>query len=143
MAHEVEPMTHDETPIQELTRQECLELLQYHSFVGRVALVVGGHPVVLPVNYLADEKSVLFCTAQGTTLDAAEGAAVAFEVDQSHPLEHSGWSVLVRGTASPVTDAEEVEVLRRGPLRTWARRAPERWVRIAIEEISGRRLHGG
>lgn len=136
-------MTHDEAPLEELTRLECLELLQYHSFVGRVGFVDGGHPVVLPVNYLADADSVVFCTAQGTSLDVPDGVRVAFEVDQSHPLEHSGWSVLVRGTAAAVTDAEELEALRRGPLRTWARRVPERWVRIGIDEVSGRRLHGG
>jgi nitroimidazol reductase NimA-like FMN-containing flavoprotein (pyridoxamine 5'-phosphate oxidase superfamily) len=98
---------------------------------------------VLPVNYLADVESVVYCTAQGTELDPGEGVEVAFEVDQSHPLEHSGWSVLVRGTASAITDPEELGTLRRGPLRTWARRVPERWVRITIGEVTGRRLVGG
>ncbi len=136
-------MTHDETPIQELSRQECLELLQYHSFVGRVGLVSDGRLAVLPVNYLADEELLVYCTAQGTELDPGEGAEVAFEIDQSHPLEHSGWSVLVRGTACAITDPDEVEALRRGPLRTWARRVPERWVRLTIGEVTGRRLQGG
>ena len=70
----------------------------------------------------------------------AEGSEVVFEVDDSHPLERSGWSVVVRGPARVVTDPGEIEALRRGPLRSWAARSPERWVRITIQEVTGRRL---
>jgi len=48
--------------------------------------------------------------------------------------------VVVRGPARVVTDPGEVEALRRGPLRSWAARSPERWVRITIQEVTGRRL---
>lgn len=134
-------MTEHDGPIHPLSRKECLELLQYHGFVGRLGFVVGGRPMVLPVNYLADDRSVVFCTHEGGVLSSlGAGAEVAFEVDDSRPLEHSGWSVLVRGTARAVTDPDEVEALRRGGLRSWAARAPEVWVRIPIEELSGRRL---
>ena len=134
-------MTASQSPLHELTRKECLELLQYHSFVGRLGFVLGGRPMVLPVNYLADEDAVVFCTAEGSVLAGVGGGApVAFEVDDSRPLEHSGWSVVVRGTATEVTDPAEVDALRRGPLRSWAARAPELWVRITIEEVSGRQI---
>ena len=97
--------------------------------------------MVLPVNYLADEDAVVFCTAEDTILGALpDGSPVAFEVDESHPLERTGVSVVVRGPARTVTDPGEVEALQRGPLHTWAPRAPQRWVRIGLEEITGRRL---
>jgi len=134
-------MTTSQRPLHNLSRKECLEFLQYHSFVGRLGFVLDGRPMGLPVNYLADEEAVVFCTAEGTTLSAvAEASEVVFEVDESHPLERSGWSVVVRGTAWVVTDPGEVDALRRGPLRSWVARAPERWVRITIEEVTGRRL---
>jgi hypothetical protein len=95
--NEEEPMPTSQRPLHDLSKKECLELLQYHSFVGRLGFVLDGRPMVLPVNYLADEDAVVFCTAEGTAL-------------------------------------------RRGPLHSWVTRAPERWVRITIEEVTGRRL---
>lgn len=127
------------TPVQELSRDECLEYLQYRSFVGRLGFVVDGHPMILPVNYLADAESVVFCTAPGTKLSRLGGGArVAFEVDDSRPLYHAGWSVLVLGAAREVVDPAELDRLHRGPLRSWAAPASQHWVRITIEEISGR-----
>jgi nitroimidazol reductase NimA-like FMN-containing flavoprotein (pyridoxamine 5'-phosphate oxidase superfamily) len=83
----------------------------------------------------------VFCTAGGTKLNAVVGGAdVAFEVDDSVPLRHSGWSVVVRGPAEVITDPGEVERLRRGPLRPWAKGARANWVRIRLDEISGRRI---
>ncbi len=126
--------------LHELSRDECLELLQYHSFVGRVAFALDGRPMVLPVNYLADADSVTFTTADGGLLSALSGSEVAFEIDDSRPLEHSGWSVVLRGVAQIVVDADDLEILRRGPLHSWASPRPDRWLRIPIEELSGRRL---
>jgi nitroimidazol reductase NimA-like FMN-containing flavoprotein (pyridoxamine 5'-phosphate oxidase superfamily) len=127
---------------EELTREESLRLLQDKSYVGRVGFIdVDGRITVLPVNYLADDTSIVFCTAPGGKLGAlAGGAAVAFEVDASRAFHHTGWSVLVRGHAREVTDPRETDLLGRGPLRSWARPAPGHWIRITIEEISGRRL---
>lgn len=124
-----------------LSRDECLQLLQTGSYVGRVGFVAGGLPHILPVNYLAEAGAVYFTTADGTMLHAlAQGAPVVFEVDSTRPLYHSGWSVVVRGSASEVAGAQELERLRRGPLRSWARRSRERWIRIDIIELSGRRI---
>lgn len=124
-----------------LDEAACIELLAHHRFVGRVAFVVDDRPIVLPVNYIFDNDSVVFCTGSGTTLNAvAGGADVAFEVDDSVPLRHSGWSVLVRGHAEVVTDRGELARLRRGPLRPWAKGARANWIRIRLEEISGRQI---
>jgi len=118
-----------------------MQLLQRGSYVGRIGLSVEGRPLVLPVNYIAEADGIVFCTAPGSKLSAlANGSQVAFEVDASLPLYHSGWSVLVQGTAREIVDPAQLEHLRRGPLKSWAVRPSEHWVRISIDEISGRRL---
>jgi uncharacterized protein len=127
--------------VEVLDRATCIELLARHRFVGRLGFVSEGRPIVLPVNYVFDDDAVVFCTARGTMLDAVVGGAdVAFEVDDSVPLHHSGWSVLVRGRAEVVTDPSEMARLRHGPLRPWVKGARANWVRIRLEEISGRRI---
>jgi len=131
------------TRAEELSHSECLELLQYQSYVGRLGFTVDGRPLVLPVNYLAGESSLVFCTAPGSVLSSAVGRPVAFEVDGVRSLYRSGWSVLVQGVAEAVTDPTEMEELRRGPLKSWAAPGPQLWVRVSIGEISGRRLPGG
>jgi uncharacterized protein len=126
------------TRIVAISRDECVRLLQYESFLGRVAFARDGVVEVRPVNYLADEGGLVFCTRGGTILDAVSaGRSVVFEVDASQPLDHSGWSVIVRGPAREITEPQELEYLRRGPLKSWAVSPGERWVRVVIEEISG------
>jgi uncharacterized protein len=134
-------MPEAQTRVTELTREESVHLLQDKSFVGRVGFMAAGQIVVLPVNYLAEDDAIFFCTADGTKLSALSGgAAVAFEVDASQPMYHSGWSVLVNGTAHEVTDPDELERLRRGPLKSWAVTRAQHWVRITIDTISGRQI---
>jgi nitroimidazol reductase NimA-like FMN-containing flavoprotein (pyridoxamine 5'-phosphate oxidase superfamily) len=130
-----------QTRVHELTRAEAMELLQFHAYVGRVGFVVDGKPLIIPVNYLAEADSIVFCTSPGTKLSAVSGGApVVFEVDDSRPLYHAGWSVVVKGTAREVTDPDVLDGLRRGPLHSWATRSTEHWVRISLDEVTGRRI---
>jgi len=81
--------------VEDMSRSEALDRLQRHSFVGRIAFIVDGRPMIMPVNYLADSDALVFCTGEGTKLSRLRGgASVAFEVDDSRPLDHSGWSVV-------------------------------------------------
>ena len=107
-----------------------------------VMLHDGNTVQILPVNYLAEsERSVVFVTASRSIAGALfSGAEVAFEIDDSRPLYHSGWSVVAHGTALEVTNESELQRLRRGPLRSWAVSSEERWVRITITDLSGRRI---
>jgi nitroimidazol reductase NimA-like FMN-containing flavoprotein (pyridoxamine 5'-phosphate oxidase superfamily) len=127
--------------VDELSDKESIELLQMHSYVGRVGFVVDGEVSVLPVNYLAEDEAIFFCTSAGTKLSALrDGARVAFEVDDSRALDHAGWSVLVHGTSQEVTDPRELDRLRRGPLKSWAVPVSEHWIRISIDSVSGRKI---
>lgn len=127
--------------MEELSRTECLDLLASAS-VGRLGLLVDGRPEVLPVNYALDGESVLFRTAEGTVLNQASLAVVAFEVDDIDAQSHAGWSVMVQGVARDIGDAIDPtsERLRRLSLVTWAPGGRPRWFRIHADKITGRRL---
>src|SRR5688572_21723558 len=82
------------TLLQLLPPAECWRLLGEHR-LGRLGLVVDGEPVILPVNFVVHQRSIVFRTAGGTKLDAAtDWPAVAFEIDGTEG-ERGGWSVLV------------------------------------------------
>jgi nitroimidazol reductase NimA-like FMN-containing flavoprotein (pyridoxamine 5'-phosphate oxidase superfamily) len=127
--------------LHKLSRDECVELLRGHRHLGRIGYVVDGVPVIVPVSFAVDGESVVFVTARGSKLSwLSNHRRVAFEVDHGRPLDESGWSVLVHGTAQEVTDPAALELLRRGPLRSWAVTSGEHWVRVSHDEVSGRRL---
>ena len=125
-----------------LTIDECMRLLNSAvPRIGRVAFVDDGRPVILPVNYVYHQGSVVFRTDAGSKLDAAAaGAQVAFEVDAIDPLWQEGWSVLVQGRAEFVADPEEIERLDGLPLRPWLAGDRPFFVRSMSREISGRRI---
>ena len=128
--------------LREIGDRECMQLLG-SRVVGRVAIVVHGLARVFPVNYLVDNGDIVFRTDSGTKLDAARaGDLVTFEVDDSDPLYHTGWSVMVSGPLHAITQPDELRRMHGLPLRAWGR-AGEHWVRLPIMSISGRRINGG
>jgi uncharacterized protein len=130
-----------ESRLHKLSRAECIELLRSHLHLGRIGYVIDGLPVILPVNFVVDGESVVFVTAKGSKLSwLSNHMRVAFQADHGRRLDESGWSVLVHGTAQEVTDPAELEMLRQGPLHSWAVAPGEHWIRISLDEISGRRL---
>ena len=69
---------------------------------------------------------------------------VCFEVDHWDTMSHTGWSVLAKGVADEVLDAEEIAQLERLPVRPWSRPdLRDHWVRIMVEELTGRRVVPG
>jgi nitroimidazol reductase NimA-like FMN-containing flavoprotein (pyridoxamine 5'-phosphate oxidase superfamily) len=127
--------------LRELAERECFELLA-SRVVGRVAVVVEGLARVFPVNYLVDGRDVVFRTDSGTKLDAAHaGDTVTFEVDDSDPLYHTGWSVMATGRLQAITQPHELQRMQGLPVRAWGREGRQ-WVRMPITSISGRRING-
>ncbi len=119
---------------------ECWQLLA-SAELGRVGLLVGNRPEVLPVNFTLDGESVLFRTAEGTVLTEASSRVVAFEVDRVDESTHDGWSVLVQGVAEAIDamDANSARI-RRLALVTWAPGVRHQWFRIKPDKVTGRRL---
>jgi len=127
--------------LRELGERECIELLA-SQVVGRVVVVLAGRASVFPVNYVLDRGHIVFRTDEGTKLDAARaGATVTFQVDQSDPLYHTGWSVMATGPLETVTDPHDLGRVRGLPVRAWGRTGNQ-WVRMPITSISGRRING-
>ena len=124
---------------------ECYALLAGHE-VGRIGLVVGRQPLVLPVNYGMDGRTIIVRTHPGTTLSAARHADVAFEVDDIDRAHRSGWSVLVRGLAEEVDSAHRSDLVARTHavgVQPWAPGEHGNWLRITPQAVSGRRIRPG
>jgi uncharacterized protein len=131
------------TGLEELDRDECLRLLA-RAPLGRLGVVVGGRPLVFPVNFTLDGEAVVLRTDEGTKLYAARNGPVAFECDGIDGAYHTGWSVLALGDAEEVSDAGEVERLERLPLAPWCPGAKPTWLRLRPRTLTGRRIppHG-
>ena len=130
----------DQVGWEELTRSECFGFLASKQ-VGRIAVVDDVGPLVVPVNYVLDRYTVVFRTDEGTKLDAAgRHSAVAFEIDEIDVRTRTGWSVLLRGEATEVSDLSELERLRDLSLEPWAPGAKARYARILPAVVSGRRI---
>ena len=63
-----------------LGEADCFDLLASHRF-GRIGVVVGGRPMIFPVNYFFEDGRVAIRTDPGTKLSAAAQGQVAFEID--------------------------------------------------------------
>jgi nitroimidazol reductase NimA-like FMN-containing flavoprotein (pyridoxamine 5'-phosphate oxidase superfamily) len=128
-----------------LEHEECLRLLRSRD-LGRVAVSVNALPAIFPVNYALSDDAVIIRSSPGTKLDAAlDHTVVAFEVDAFEftdaelAVDHS-WSVLVVGTASEVTDPDELERVRALPLKPWTGHVADHFIRIELTQVSGRRI---
>lgn len=126
----------------ELNPTECLDLL-IRTRIGRLAFIdsVGVLPMIVPVNYLVYEGSVVFRAGPGSKLAAAvRGAPVAFEVDSTDETDQTGWSVVVRGRAEEIVDAGELADLQDRQLATWAPGNKRHYVRVNASLVTGRRI---
>lgn len=128
----------------ELERRECLRLLAGVP-VGRIVHTRQALPAVLPVNFcLDDDGAVLLRTSAASELvRAIDGSVVAFEADEIDVAAHAGWSVVVTGPATVVTDPAEHERLARTGPSSWVPAPREVFVRVEPELVTGRELVGG
>src|SRR5438046_10742548 len=84
--------------LESLSQEQCLGLLRQGT-IGRIAFVVDGDPIILPVNYRLVEPTsgplLAVRTRPGNVIE--QGATnVAFEIDSIDLVHHQGWTVLVR-----------------------------------------------
>jgi nitroimidazol reductase NimA-like FMN-containing flavoprotein (pyridoxamine 5'-phosphate oxidase superfamily) len=126
-----------------LDRRECLRLLAEVP-VGRVVYTRQALPAVLPINFSLDaDASVLLFTSAGSDLmRAIDGVVVAFEADEFDAETRSGWSVVVTGRATAVTDPAEHQRLSRTGRQSWMPVRDGVFVRIESTLVTGRELTG-
>lgn len=131
---------HDTPPgITMLDRETCWQLLAGEE-VGRLAVSVGRHPDIFPLNFAVSDESIVFRTAEGTKLASLViGPEVAFEVDGLSADRSEAWSVIVKGTAAEV-DVFDVLDDNAFPVFPWSATPKSRFVRITPESIEGRRF---
>lgn len=126
----------DDAPITELTQDQAWEALGRVK-VGRLATSLGGQPEIFPVNYVVDERTIVFRTGQGSKLfELTANALVAFEADEWDA--DNGWSVVVKGTAQAVESDSEIDHLESLKLQPWVPTVKQIYVRITPAELSGR-----
>ncbi|MFF4794643.1 pyridoxamine 5'-phosphate oxidase family protein [Streptomyces sp. NPDC001276] len=131
----------DNDGFRSMDRQECLRLMAEVP-VGRVVYTRQALPAVLPVNFaVAADASVLLRTSAGSDLvRAVDGVVVAFEADAFDAESRSGWSVVVTGRATVVTDPVEHERLMRTGPRSWMPIEEDVFIRIEATMVAGREL---
>jgi hypothetical protein len=97
--------------------------------------------MILPVNFVLDEKTVVFSTGEGDKLDAIrEGRVLTFEVDAVELAFQAGWSVLVIGAAEVITSPAQIHRIEQLHLAPWVPLPDRVFVRLPAAEITGRRL---
>jgi nitroimidazol reductase NimA-like FMN-containing flavoprotein (pyridoxamine 5'-phosphate oxidase superfamily) len=135
-------MTHEgEAVLEEISPEECRKLLSENR-VGRLAVVVGGRPLIFPVNYVFDEDRVVFRTDEGLKLHHVPLRRVAFEIDGYDESAGTGWSVVVQGSTYEITRAidSRSEELRRLPVQPFAPGEKPHWIEIQADTVTGRRI---
>ena len=131
-------MSEESQPITILSAAECWNLLSSVA-IGRLVTSVDGQPEIFPVNFVVQNRTVLFRTAQGTKLvSAAINNRVLFEADEHNVAE--GWSVIVQGTARLLRTGEEIDEAERAQLLPWIATTKEHFVRIRPDGVTGRRF---
>jgi uncharacterized protein len=130
----------DRNGLEVLDRTTCLQLLS-SATVGRLALTIDALPVIVPVNFVVADDKIVLRTGEGAKLRAAlRRNVVALEVDAVHPMDHSGWSVLVQGNSRVVTEPDELAWAASLPLLPWANDSADHYVVITTDVVQGRRL---
>jgi nitroimidazol reductase NimA-like FMN-containing flavoprotein (pyridoxamine 5'-phosphate oxidase superfamily) len=123
-----------------LSFDECWELLA-SSIVGRLALIVDGHPDIFPVNFVLERRSIVFRTAPGTKLwESRKEEPVAFEIDGYEPATQEAWSVVARGTTALIENPDEQSATDALGLEPWERGTKSHYVRLSPVALTGRRF---
>jgi nitroimidazol reductase NimA-like FMN-containing flavoprotein (pyridoxamine 5'-phosphate oxidase superfamily) len=141
IAGELNPVMYSEDGVRELDRQECLRLLAT-AHVGRVVHTHHALPAVLPVPFCldADFAVVVRTSAESQLAGAIDRVVVAFQADEVDPSAHAGWSVVVTGRATVVTDPVEYGRLRRTGPHSWRASRHDIFLRIEPELVTGSEL---
>jgi uncharacterized protein len=123
-----------------LSLDECWELLAADT-LGRLAVVVDGHPDIFPLNYVLDRRSIVFRTAGGTKLwNAKTARPAALEIDGYDTRTEAAWSVVVRGVTEVILNDEEKSVVDTLHLEPWEPEAKDHYVRLTARAMTGRRF---
>ena len=122
-----------------LGREQCLDLLE-SNHLGRVAWQAADLPQILPVTYATYQGSVYFrTTPDGILSELAQPTRVALEVDELDQQTRSGWSIVLHGRTSAVSEPDALANLwAADSLVPWAGGNRTLFICIRPDRISGR-----
>jgi uncharacterized protein len=124
-----------------LDRAESLRLLA-SAQVGRLIFTMHALPTLRLMNFALVDGLIVVRTAADTTVARkANSMVVAFEVDDLDPATSSGWSVIVIGYATLVTDPALIARFQRMALKPWAPGDRDQFMQITAGLVEGRRAH--
>jgi nitroimidazol reductase NimA-like FMN-containing flavoprotein (pyridoxamine 5'-phosphate oxidase superfamily) len=121
----------------EIPSEDCMRLLR-EGAVGLLALIGTESPDVRPVNFALYRRQIMMRTGRGHIFDSAcREEPASFVITESDRLEHSGWSVVVKGRLS-ICDPSDSAIHTR--VRAWAKADKREWVKLSIDRVTGRRI---
>lgn len=126
---------------EELDDAECRRLLVSNN-VGRLGYCVEQQPRIVPMNYVITQQHLVIRTAADNEVARwATDRPVAFEIDEMDRNHEWGWSVLVVGTATELP-RPWLRAMDLGETpEPWAAGVRAHYLRLPIEQITGRRVH--
>jgi transcriptional regulator with XRE-family HTH domain len=127
--------------LESLSREQCMQLVAPGG-VGRFLFVEPGRgPMAIPVNFRMDGDDIVFRTTSDDSLaEGVHGQPVSFDVDHLDDALGEGWSVLLSGTASIITDPAALDHAKALGIEPWAGGDRHTYVRVAVTQVTGRRI---
>ena len=123
-----------------LSAAECWDAIR-SADIGRLGVVIDGHPEIFPITFVVDHATVVFRTGEGTKLDGVlSGNPVAFEVDGYDPETNRAWSTVIKGTAEVPRGIDEMVETVMLHVFPWQAGRKSRYIRIVPTEVTGRRF---
>jgi uncharacterized protein len=130
-----------DAPVTVLSEDESWERLCKVA-LGRLVTNFADEPEIFPVNFVVQDRTVLFRTAEGTKLFSAVGnRTVVFEADEHNVTE--GWSVIVRGRAQLLKTDADIQKAERAQLVPWVATPKNCYVQVTASDITGRHFRFG
>jgi nitroimidazol reductase NimA-like FMN-containing flavoprotein (pyridoxamine 5'-phosphate oxidase superfamily) len=130
----------------ELDRAEAMRLLASVTF-GRVVFNQDVLPAIRPVNHLVDDDRIILRTRLTAKISTAmrsradSSVVVAYQADDLDAQRQAGWSVVIIGRASTITDPEQIARYEQ-LLHPWANKA-DTVVAIEPHIVTGIRIARG
>jgi uncharacterized protein len=120
-------------------REQCLDLVE-SNHLGRVAWQAADLPQILPVTYAMYQGLVYFrTTPDGILSELAQPTRVALEVDELDQQTRSGWSIVLHGRTSAVSEPDALaDLWAADSLVPWASGNRTLFICIRPDRVSGR-----
>lgn len=128
--------------LEDVDPEGCSRLLSALN-LGRLAVIDGGRPVIIVLNYALLGPDLVFRTGTDARLVrlTADGQSIdaSFEVDSAFPAGRSGWSVIAAGTLGRESDPQR-QAEARSLVVAWAEGERDTVLRLRVEQLTGRRI---